>query len=140
MSLQDDVLIGFFTDRWGPDSSQRYAVTVRCEVVQARNGHVDVRISTGEYIATKAGHVDRRYFDPQISGGQCRELPGKVTDFADGWDEAKVARLSEIWERWHLCAAGRTLRPHRPDESAPDDVVAWLTENIIDVGPWPGRY
>ena len=36
------------------------------------------------------------------SAGQCIEDVAKVTDFAPGWDAAKLKTLLRVWRDWHL--------------------------------------
>lgn len=58
--------------------------------------------------------------------GQCRDALERIGKYRPGWDAATVARLRDVWERWHLndmragCehqrAAGWSDRPIDPDK------------------------
>lgn len=37
-----------------------------------------------------------------IIAGQGRDALDNMVSYAEGWDSARVARLSEIWAEWHL--------------------------------------
>lgn len=55
-------------------------------------------------------------------GGQDRDSVAGVVSFASGWDAERVARLLEVWDRWHLNGM-QGLR-----EELPADVLEWLEQ------------
>lgn len=58
------------------------------------------------------------------SVGQDREALEGLATFSAPWDAASVARLREVWERWHL--NGMRSAFAWLSEPLPADVVAWL--------------
>lgn len=61
-------------------------------------------------------------------GGQDRESVAGVVDFAPGWDVERVARLLEVWERWHLNGMNAACEHQRADgwtEKASEEITLY---------------
>lgn len=79
------------------------------------------------------------------SGGQCREELDGLETFAAPWDAARVARLGEVWDAWHLNGMRAGCEHQRADGLASGTCEtcgyaygsAWLAEPLpADVLEW----
>lgn len=88
-------------------TTQDFERKYRLGVIEYRNSPVDIEIEYsdgclsiyGDY-ADCFGQIDRFLRDE------------KFMYFVEGWDQAKVDRLLEIWKRWHL----NDMRPGTPKQ------------------------
>jgi hypothetical protein len=104
MRIADDFRIGTAT-------GGGYAGTVRVTVI-IRNADSDNRELS---ITGEVGPPS----DP-VSAGQVQSALPHITRYRKGWNAAKVQRLTEIWQSWHLNAYyGKKL---------PDSIVTELQE------------
>lgn len=103
--MASDIFIGGYrTD------THKYRVTVRLELRHTATPHEQETIhheliNSYEELSI-SGYVTERPLKGgrwrTVSAGQVHEELRHLTEFAPGWDAAKVRTLLAVWEEWHL--------------------------------------
>ncbi len=62
--------------------------------------------------------------------GQCRDSLRELVSHAPGWDSALIAKLADIWDRWHL----NLMRAGSPAQEQ------WLRDNPDEAPAYPASH